>query len=99
MYTHFFEVRMHRLDHHYWTMGLKIEAASFKTAIDQAYAWGAAVETFSTLKVHWISILTIANPERGYFALKETEEIAKELQLFEAGSQHQRMTPTKENSP
>ena len=82
MTTYYLEVRMTKSSGHYWTIGLKFDAESFRGAVNPFDVWSFGVESVSSLTPCLLSINSKAAPERSYFGMDSAKEILEELTKF-----------------
>ena len=82
MTTYYLEVRMTKLSGHYWTIGLKFDAESFRGAVNLFDMWSFGIESVSSLTPCLRSINSKATPERSHFSMDSAKEILEELTKF-----------------
>ena len=82
MTTYYLEVKMTKSSGHFWTIGLKFDAGSFREAINLLDMWFFGIESISSLTPYLCSINSRAIPERSYFDTDSAKEIREELATF-----------------
>ena len=82
MTTFYFQVEMTKPSGHYWTVGLKLEAASYTEALRIFKAWSYGIQAMSPLTPNLCSLSNRATPNRSYFNMDSTETILAELTTF-----------------